>query len=130
MYLLDTNTLIYFFKGLGRVSEILLSKSPKEIAIPAITLYELEVGIAKSKNPHKRRKQLDEFVFQVTVFQFGEKEAESAAHVRATLESQGTPIGSYDTLIAGIALSSKSTLVTHNTKEFKRIKKLNIEDWF
>ena len=130
MYLLDTNTLIYFFKNLGNVSEILLSKSPKEIAIPSITLYELEVGIAKSKNPQKRRKQLNEFVSQVTVFQFGAKEAAIAALVRANLERKGTPIGPYDTLIAGIALSTKSTLVTHNTKEFKRIKKLNIEDWF
>jgi tRNA(fMet)-specific endonuclease VapC len=130
LYLLDTNTLIYFFKNLGNVSEILLSKSPKEIAIPAITLYELEVGIAKSKNPQKRRKQLNEFVSQVAVFQFGAKEAAIAALVRANLERKGTPIGPYDTLIAGIALSTKSTLVTHNTKEFKRIKKLNIEDWF
>ncbi len=130
MYLLDTNTLIYFFKNLGNVSEILLSKSPKEIAIPAITLYELQVGIAKSKNPQKRRKQLNEFVSQVTVFQFGAKEAAIAVLVRANLESKGTQIGPYDTLIAGIALSTKSTLVTHNTKEFKRIEKLNIEDWF
>ena len=130
MYLLDTNTLIYFFKNLGKVSEILLSKSPKEIAIPVVTLYELEVGIAKSNNRQKRRKQLNEFVSQVAVFQFGTKEARRAAIVRATLESNGTPIGPYDTLIAGIALSTKSTLVTHNTKEFIRIIKLNLEDWF
>ena len=130
MYLLDTNTVIYFFKGLGRVSEMVLSKSPKEIAIPIITLYELEVGIAKSKNPKRRKDQLDEFVSHVTVFQFGINEAVAAAHARAILESHGTPIGPYDTLIAGIALSSKSILVTHNTKEFKRIDKLDIEDWF
>jgi len=130
LYLIDTNTLIYFFKGLGNVSKILLSKPPKEIAISAITLYELEVGIAKSKNPQKRRKQLNEFVSQITVFRFGAQEATSAARVRATLESQGTPTGPLDTLIAGIALSTKSILVTHNTKEFSRIKNLNIEDWF
>jgi tRNA(fMet)-specific endonuclease VapC len=130
LYLLDTNTLIYFFKNIGNVSEVLLSKPPKKIAIPAITLYELEVGIAKSNNPSKRRKQLNEFVSQISVYQFGAKEAAIAAHIRATLESQGTPIGPYDTLIAGIALSTKSILVTHNTKEFNRIKKLNIEDWF
>ncbi len=130
MYLLDTNTLIYFFKGIGNVSEILLSKSPKEISVTAITLYELEVGIAKSQNPGKRRNQLNEFVSQVTVLEFGEKEATIAAHVRTNLERKGTPIGPYDTLIAGIALSSKSTLVTHNIKEFKRIKELIVEDWF
>ncbi len=130
MYLLDTNTLIYFFKNLGNVSEVLLSKPPKEIAIPSITLYELEVGIAKSNNPQKRSKQLNEFVSQVTLSHFGAKETAIAALVRANLESKGTPIGPYDTLIAGIALSTQSILVTHNTKEFTRIKKLHIEDWF
>ena len=130
MYLLDTNTLIYFFKNLGNVSGVLLSKSPKEITIPAIALYELEVGIAKSKNPKKRKKQLSDLVSTVAISPFGAKEAAAAALIRATIESKGTPIGPYDTLIAGIALSTKSALVTHNTKEFNRIKNLTIEDWF
>lgn len=130
MYLLDTNTLIYFFKDLGNVSKVLLSKSPHEITIPSIALYELEVGIEKSNNPQKRKKQLKELVSQVALLPFGEKEAEAAAHIRATLESKGTPIGPYDTLIAGVALSSRSILVTHNIKEFKRVENLHIEDWF
>ena len=54
MFLLDTNTLIYFFKGIGNVSKNLLSKSPKDIGIPSIVIFELEVGIAKSKSPRKR----------------------------------------------------------------------------
>ena len=62
MYLLDTNTLIYFFKGFGNVAEKLFSKSPKDIAISTITLYELEVGIAKSNNSRKRKKQLGSLV--------------------------------------------------------------------
>ena len=50
--------------------------------------------------------------------------------IRAELENIGTPIGPYDTLIAGIALSSNATLVTHNTKEFSRVEGLSLEDWF
>jgi tRNA(fMet)-specific endonuclease VapC len=123
LYLLDTNTLIYFFKGIGNVSQNLLSKSPKDIAIPAIALYELQVGIKKSVNPQKRKKQLNTLVSRVTISSFGAKEAETAATIRANLES-------YDILIAGIAISSKSTLVTHNTKEFKRVKNLIVEDWY
>ena len=49
MFVLDTNTLIYFFKGLGKVEQNLLSESPKEVGIPTIVLSELEVGIGKSK---------------------------------------------------------------------------------
>src|SRR5271166_719593 len=62
MYLLDTNTLIYFFKGMGRVAERLLSTAPAETAVSAISVYELEVGIAKSDSPGKRRKQLEAFL--------------------------------------------------------------------
>ena len=130
MYILDTNTLIYFFKGIGNVANILLSKSPKDISIPSITLYELEVGIAKSNNPGKRKKQLDALIWHISIAPFGTNEAEFAARVRADLESKGKSIGPYDTLIAGIALSNNATLVTHNTKEFERVNGLTIEDWY
>ena len=130
MYILDTNTLIYFFKGIGNVADMLLSKAPKEISITSITLYELEVGIAKSNNPQKRKKQLKALLSRISVCPFGEKEAEAAAMVRADLERKGKPIGPHDTLIAGIALSEKATLVTHNTKEFQRVNGLIVEDWY
>ena len=130
MYLLDTNTLIYFFKGAGNVADILLSKAPKDILIPSIALYELEVGIAKSTKPQKRRKQLESLISRIKISSFGTQEAKVAATIRADLEGKGLSIGPYDTLIAGIALSNNATLVTHNTKEFRRVEGLNIEDWY
>jgi tRNA(fMet)-specific endonuclease VapC len=130
MYLLDTNTLINFFKDIGNVAETLLSKSPKNISIPSIVLYELEVGIAKSNNPKKRKKQLEALTSRITVQSFTPREAEAAAIIRANLEKLGTPIGPYDTLIAGMALSINATLVTNNTKEFQRVVGLVLEDWF
>jgi tRNA(fMet)-specific endonuclease VapC len=130
MYVLDTNILIYFFKGLGDVARNLLSKSPKDIGVPAIVLYELEVGIKKSKSPQKRIRQLSDLMSVVNVLPFGKTEAKAAAQIRAQLEKKGTPIGPYDILIAGTALGNQATLVTHNLKEFNRIKNLNVIDWF
>ena len=130
MYLLDTNTLIYFFKGMGRVAENVLSRSPKEIAVPSIVLFELEVGIAKSDNPEKRQQQLNALMSVVSTISFTYAEAKAAAIIRAQLEKAGTPIGPYDTLIAGTALRADCVLVTHNTKEFSRVEGLRIEDWF
>ncbi|XOF34282.1 MAG: type II toxin-antitoxin system tRNA(fMet)-specific endonuclease VapC [Candidatus Electrothrix sp. YB6] len=130
MYLLDTNTLIYFFKGKGRVAENLLSKSPKEIAVSSIVLFELEVGIAKSDSPAKRRQQLNVLTSVITTIPFTYKEAKTAAIIRAELEKSGTPIGPYDTLIAGTALRADCVLVTNNTKEFSRVENLQLEDWF
>lgn len=130
MYLLDTNTIIYFFKGMGNVAETLLSKSPKDVATTSITVYELEVGIAKSNNPDKRKNQLQTLLSHLTVLPFDRKEAAVAALIKAELEQSGVPIGPHDTLIAGIALNAKATLVTSNTKEFSRIQGLHLEDWF
>lgn len=130
MWVLDTNTLIYFFKGEGRVAKRILERAPRDIGIPSVVLYELQVGIAKSSSPQKRAGQLEELISVVPVLAFDRREAKAAAEVRATLESEGQPIGSYDTLIAGTALAHGSILVTRNTREFERIKRLRLEDWF
>jgi tRNA(fMet)-specific endonuclease VapC len=130
MFALDTNSVIYFFKGMGRVADRLLEVPPSQVAIPAIVLYELEVGIAKSTSSARRRSQLENLVSVVNVLPFGIEEAKASAQIRAGLERLGTPIGPLDTLIAGTALSRRATLVTRNTDEFGRIKKLKVENWF
>jgi len=130
MFMLDTNTLIYFFKGRGEVEENLFAYSPKDIFIPSIVIYELQVGIAKSNNPQKREKQLATLLEQVNVIEFGEREAKASALIRADLEKKGTPIGPIDILIAGSAKAHNLTLVTHNTKEFMRVEGLALKDWF
>ncbi|MGD9136170.1 MAG: type II toxin-antitoxin system VapC family toxin [Desulfobacterales bacterium] len=129
-YILDTNTLIYFFKGLGDVSKKMLAQPPSEIAIPTVVLFELEVGIAKSTSPRKRKSQLQEFTALVNVLPFGIAESKFAAQIRVKLEKQGLPIGPYDVLIAATAMANNMILVTHNQKEFGRIESLKIEDWF
>jgi tRNA(fMet)-specific endonuclease VapC len=129
-YCLDTNTLIYFFKGQGDVSNRLLATPPGEIAIPAVVIFELEVGIGKSTSPRKRIAQLQEILSLVNIISFGQSEAKCAAGIRIKLEKQGTPIGPYDILIAASALTNNSILVTHNTREFERIAGLKIEDWY
>jgi tRNA(fMet)-specific endonuclease VapC len=129
-YVLDTNTLIYFFKGLGDVSKHMLAQSPSELAIPTVVLFELEVGIAKSTSPNKRKSQLQEITALVNILPFGIAESRSAAQIRVELEKQGLPIGPYDVLIAATALANNTILITHNQKEFGRIEGLKIEDWF
>ena len=128
-FALDTNTLIYFFKGIGRVGERMLSTPPSDIAIPALVFYELEVGIAKSSSSGRRRAELDKVTEVMSILPFGRKEARAAAAVRADLERIGEPIGPLDTLIAGTALANHATLVTHNTSEFGRVPNLEIIDW-
>lgn len=130
MFVLDTNSLIYFFKGEGEVGRRLLATPPAEVAVPTIVVYELEVGIAKSSAPIRRRAQLDRLLDVVTVLPFGPAEARAAAAISAALEAAGTPIGPLDALIAGVALANRATLVTRNLREFGRVPELAVESWF
>lgn len=130
VYLLDTDIVIYYVRGQGNVTTRFLATDPAIVAISTITLYELEVGIAKSAQPEQRLQRLSALVESVLLLPFDEAAARRAGQVRASLEKQGTPIGAMDYMIAGIALANNAILVTHNLAEFSRVADLVCEDWF
>jgi tRNA(fMet)-specific endonuclease VapC len=66
---------------------------------------------------------------QFSIVEFDKEDARQAGAIRALLASKGTPIGSYDVLIAGQALARNLILVTHNIQEFGRVPDLRLEDW-
>jgi len=130
MFAPDTNTIIYFFRGVGRVASHFLAVPPGEISIPSIVVYELEAGIAQSNQPAKRRAQLDELLSFVAVLPFDTASAKRAAAVEGSLRASGNQIGPKDVLIAGTALAHEATIVTHNVREFRRVRGLTVVDWF
>jgi tRNA(fMet)-specific endonuclease VapC len=130
MYLLDTNTVIYFFKGMGQVAHRLLATPPSEVAISSITLFELQVGVAKSKASKTRLAQLAEFTALIRCIDFTALEAAAAAQLRVQLEAAGRPIGPLDNLLAGTALAHGTVFVTRNVREFARVKGLTVESWY
>ncbi len=130
MFVLDSNTVIYYFQGKGRVAENLLRTPPREVALPAVVVYELEVGTAKLTESEKRRRLLDQLVDGFRILPFGIEEARVGARIRIQLERAGMKIGPLDNLIAATALRHNATLVTHNVVEFERVQGLEICDWF
>lgn len=132
-YLLDTNACIALNKGepaAVRARFARACKSGADICIPAIVLYELWYGVAKSARPKENAEDLATFLAgPVRVLIFDEADAREAGDVRASLEQIGKPIGAYDVLIAGQARKRGLTLVTANAKEFARVKGLLWEDW-
>lgn len=131
MFVLDTNAVVHYFKGQGRVVERLLSTPPGDVALPSIVVFELIVGIGmlRSDAPARRQVQLQLFLETVETLVFGHAEAKAAAQVRSDLEARGLPIGPFDVLIAGTALAHHATLVTRNTREFARVRGLSVENW-
>jgi len=130
MFALDTNSVLYVLKGRGRVAERLLATPRTEVTVPAVVVYELEVGTLKSASSVRRRSQLWDLIGPMQILPFGDEEAKVAARIRAQLEQAGMSIGPLDNLIAGTALHHGATLVTHNTDEFTRVPDLQIEDWY
>jgi tRNA(fMet)-specific endonuclease VapC len=128
-YLLDANTCIAAMRNHPIVLQHLAGVVPLDCAISAITRYELWVGVEKSIDPVKESAKVDLLVRAFRRLRFGVAAAENAARVRAYLEDQGTPIGPYDTLLAGHALSLSLIVVTANVKEFSRVPGLTVENW-
>ncbi len=128
-FLLDTTTCIAATQRHPHVVKRLQSTRPEEVAIASITLYELEVGVAKCAAPAKERQRIDTFVAAVHLVDFDRESARQAAAIRADLERRGRGIGAYDTLIAAVALRRGLTLVSNNGVEFTRVANLTWEDW-
>lgn len=131
VYLLDTNVIIGLLRN-GEHLDRLIELGEGRVAISVITYYEIYVGIEKSPNTKLREKKcqkFEELVDLLTVIPFGRDEAKESAQIRVSLESIGKGIGPMDTLIAGLALAGDCLLVTGNTKEFGRVKGLEVEDW-
>jgi tRNA(fMet)-specific endonuclease VapC len=126
--LLDTNTLIYYLKGLESVVSRLQKASPREVAIPSVVAYEIEYGTLKTRSPH-RRGVVSGLLAGFAQVPFDHEAARHAARIRVELETQGLIIGPMDLLIAGTAVSRDAVLATNNTKEFSRVKGLRLSDW-
>jgi tRNA(fMet)-specific endonuclease VapC len=133
VFCLDTNVVIFATnlrrpKIAGRVDAELAAGT--RLMIPAIVLFELEYGIAKSDRREESRAALD--VFLSAGFEqpsFDDVDASEAGAIRAFLEQRGSPIGAYDLLIAAQARRRGATLVTSNVREFERVPGLNLTDW-
>ena len=129
-YLLDTNICIYLIKKRpSAVLERFRQHSPQDVAISAITLFELHYGIEKSRYRQRAEVALAKFLLPLSLIDIDQAAAIEAAAIRAKLEKNGMPIGPYDLLIAGLARSRAMTLVTNNTKKFERIVDLHLENW-
>lgn len=130
MYLLDTNTLIYFFKQQGHVAAHLQQWPAAQITVPSVVLFELEYGVLRSTKPALQQKGMDAVLAVYRVLPLDASSAKAAAQVKYALELAGSPIGHGDQLIAGIALANDLTLITRNTREFSRVAGLRLENWF
>lgn len=129
-YLLDTNICIYLInKKPEKVINKFLQYKTGDIAISAITVAELNYGVAKSKQKENNTIALKKFLLPLIILDFDFNDSVEYGKIRADLENKGIPIGAMDLLIASQAVCRNLILVTNNEKEFNRVKNIKLENW-
>jgi tRNA(fMet)-specific endonuclease VapC len=133
MICLDTNIAIYVINRRVPAVRFRLAEQLRlgtEIGLSVIALFELRYGHARSDRRAESDRLLVEFLAPgIAVLPFDEEDAAHAGDIRAELEHKGTPIGSFDYLIAAQARRRGATLVTGNLREFARVPGLLVVDW-
>ncbi len=131
-YMLDTNILIYLMKNrpvtvVERVSRI---GADEQLCMSFFTYAELLKGAERSTRKEKVLRNLGQLLRHIPVlYAVDERLCQHYARQFTELRAAGTPIGANDLWIACHALAEDAVLVTHNTREFRRVKGLLIEDW-
>lgn len=113
----------------GRAIDFLPWAGYGDVAISAITVSELLVGVYRA-DTEKRRQGREAFVetilAQVPVVDFTAEVARVQAQLLATLMTQGQLIGAHDLLIVATARHRQSAVLTTNADEFVRVPDLEV----
>ncbi len=129
MISLDTNVCIAAMRGNPKVVQALATRSPEDCAVSMVSVFELFAGVFSCNDPESEGQKVSTFLEPFHLLPFDWDSAMKTAGIRFPLEKAGPMIGPYDLQLSGQALSLDLTLVTHNTREFKRVTGLRLEDW-
>lgn len=129
-YLLDTNICIYISKYKPPLVRDRFERiDPVAVGMSAITWGELCFGARKSQASARALSVLEQLQAMIRVVPITSEVGEHYGDIRATLERDGRPIGNNDLWIAAHVRALGCTLVTHNEREFLRVRGLSVENW-
>lgn len=137
MILLDSDAITHLSYGNEKLRRKIEAVSDEILAVPIIARNELLRGRAenllKASNEEELRKaaerfqKTEEMLSDFVVAGFDENSIEHFGRLRK--QKNLKKIGRADVLIACIALAHDAILVTRNTKDFKEIARLRVENW-
>ncbi len=128
-YLLDTNTVSFHIRRSSARLQRRLRRTPaRAVALSVVTEMEIRYGLAR--NPALRIAPLVEaFLAGMTILPLTSEVAGHYGRIRAELDRKGQPIGPLDLMIASQAVALDLTLITNDTREFRRVPELRCDDW-
>jgi tRNA(fMet)-specific endonuclease VapC len=129
-YLLDTNVCIDFLNGRHpSVTERIRSSSPDDLYLSSVVVAELRYGADRSTRKAENHDRIDILTAEIQCLEFDLAATHIYGRLRASLETQGEPLGPYDLMIAAHALSQGLALATDNERQFQHVSGLTVENW-
>ena len=123
MIIADSDVLIDALRGHEPArSRVALEISGGGLSTTTISAFELLSG-ARTPSEHGK---VDALLSALNLLQFDEEASRAAAEVYRNLARRGKPIGTADSLIAGICLANNAILLTKNRAHFERVKNLRL----
>lgn len=131
LYMLDTNTVSYIFKGISSAARRrLVELGPGEVAcISSITEGELWYGLERVGAGVLRRRALGDFLNRLKVLPWTRVEAATYGIFRSGQEAVGRPLGPLDTQIAAHAIAVDAVLVSSDAAFYRARGLPRLESW-
>ena len=132
LFMLDTDTCIFLMRGESPALAARVQSVPlQQQVMSAVTFAELAYGVQASAAAKRKQNQsvLDSLVLHLAVLDWPQDAAKHYAEIRADLKKRGAQLGAADLMIAAHARAVGAIVVTNNTKDFERVKGLEVENW-
>ena len=128
-YLIDTDIIIFALRGDKTVLAKFEENKNIPISISMITYAELVFGAKRSQNERTNMLKVNRIreIYPVEELNIGIMEL--FADIKAKMCSKAMRIEDMDLFIAATAIYNDLTLVTNNTKHFRNIPLLKLENW-
>jgi len=128
--LLDTDTVIYTLKDHPNVVSSLKLHLQDPSLLSSIALIELLfIYLNKSQKVTVNLAKIKSLEKELHTLPVTREIAEVFGMLKADLERKGIPLDDFDLALAVSAVARNLVLVTNNTKHFKRIEGLRLENW-
>lgn len=128
LLLLDTTFLIDAERGAADLDDLI--GDDDDVAIAAITLAELTVGVELATTRQRPRRQLyvDEIAAAIPILPYDEAVAIHHANLLVAVRRTGRPLGAHDLIIAATAGVAGRTVVSADRRAFDGLPGVNAVD--
>jgi len=106
-----------------------LAAKGQTIVTTRFNVAELYVGLSRSHHPKEDEKAVQILLSRFEILEFSDKAARLFGFITGFLQQMGQPAGDMDVLIAATAMAYGHTLITRNTRHFRHIPLLVVQEY-